>query len=609
MGLSSTLSNALGGMNASQRGIDVVSRNIANQGTPGYHRQSIVIEETAYGTSAQVRASTLSRAFNEALEKQHLVAVSSASYHDVRTSFLDRMQMHLGKPGDANSLDTLYGGLENALQALVTNPNDVTTRAGVLNAAQQIVGQLNTLTGAVQEMRVEAEQQISNSVSELNRQLTALADVNVRILDISQDQQARLSLMDERDRLVASISELVDVRATYRTDGTVALMTESGVGILDVEASQFGFRSGGGLNSSSLFDPDPAKNGVGELTLRTPSGLQIDLAGQQLLSSGRIAGLLELRDTTLVNMQDQLDEIAAGLAQAMNTVTTVAQPDELTPDLYELDLSGMQSGNSLALTYNDGTTDRSVRIVAMGDAANLPLATPNAKGERVIGVDISGGDPAAAIAAALAGELPGTAVIGDAGGVLSIDSADMRAMSSQISVTGTQDGAGALNLFVDTRDQSFTNSLDGNGQKRGFAGRIAINTALISDPAQLVQYASGVSLGDATRPEFLLDNLKSMEFVSDKMTALSDGGVRLSGKVTDLIGQMINHQGNVVSKAQSESSAVSYTLQSITTRMSAEYGVNVDEEMARLMQLQNAYSASARVVSTVQELIDALLAM
>jgi flagellar hook-associated protein 1 FlgK len=135
------------------------------------------------------------------------------------------------------------------------------------------------------------------------------------------------------------------------------------------------------------------------------------------------------------------------------------------------------------------------------------------------------------------------------------------------------------------------------------------NTALISDPAQLVQYASGVSLGDATRPEFLLDNLKSMEFVSDKMTALSDGGVRLSGKVTDLIGQMINHQGNVVSKAQSESSAVSYTLQSITTRMSAEYGVNVDEEMARLMQLQNAYSASARVVSTVQELIDALLAM
>ncbi len=349
MGLSSTLSNALGGMNASQRGIDVVSRNIANQGPPGYHRQSIVIEETSYGTSAQVRASTLSRAFNEALEKQHLVAVSSAGYAEVRTDFLDRLQMHLGQPGDTNSLDTLYAGFENALQALATNPNDVTTRAGVVNAAQQMVEQLNTLTGAVQEMRRESEQQISNSVSELNRQLSQLADVNVRILDQSQDQQARLALMDERDRLVGSISESIDVRATYRNDGTVALMTESGVGILDVEASQFGFKSGGGLNSSSLFDSDPSKSGVGQLTLQTPSGLEVDLASQNLITSGRIAGLLELRDTTLVNMQDQLDEIAAGMALAMNTVTAQGEETAAGSGIYELDVSGMQPGNSVAL--------------------------------------------------------------------------------------------------------------------------------------------------------------------------------------------------------------------------------------------------------------------
>ena len=609
MGLSSTLSNALGGMNASQRGIDVVSRNIANQGTPGYHRQSIVIEETAYGTSAQVRASTLTRAFNEALEKQHLVAVSSAGYHDARASFLERLQMHIGMPGDANSLDTLYAGFENALQALATNPNDVTTRAGVLNAAQQLVEQLNTLTGAVQEMRVEAEQQIANGVSELNRQLTALADINVRILDLSQDQQARLSLMDERDRLVAMISEAVDVKATYRDDGTVALMTQSGVGILDVEASQFGFQSGGGLNSTSLFDPDPANSGVGQLTLRTPSGLQVDLASQNLLSSGRIAGLLELRDNTLVNMQNQLDEIAAGLAQAMNTVTTVAEDDGAGN--FALDLSGMEAGNTLALTYSDGTSTQRVRVVAVGEAGTLPLTSPNASGERVIGVDISGGDPAAAIAAALGAELPGFAIADDGAGTLTLTNgaSTVTGFSSQITVSGTQGSSGALNLFVDTRGAAFTNSLDGAGQKLGFAGRISVNSALISDPTLLVKYDAGVSLGDATRPQALLDNLKSMTFVSDKMTAISDGGVRLSGKVTDLVAQMINHQGNVVSKAQSDHSAVSYTLQSLTTRMSAEYGVNVDEEMARLMQLQNAYSASARVVSTVQELIDALLRM
>jgi flagellar hook-associated protein 1 FlgK len=228
-----------------------------------------------------------------------------------------------------------------------------------------------------------------------------------------------------------------------------------------------------------------SSSAVGQLTLRTPSGLQMDM--KQLLSSGSIAGLMELRDNTLVNMSDQLDEIASGLALALNS----------------------------------------------DDASGLELD-------------------------------------------LFVDGA-----------TGTYDEA----------------------DKTGFAGRIRVNEDIISDSTLLVKYASDTSLGDPARPQFLLDRLKTMEFVSDKVTSVADGGVRLSGKVGEIIAQMINHQGNVVAKAQSENSAVGYTLESITTRMGAEYGVNVDEEMARLMQLQNAYSASARVVSTVQELIDALLRM
>lgn len=490
MGLSSTLSNALGGMTASQRGIDVVSRNIANQGTPGYHRQSIVITETSYGTSAQVRASSLTRAFNAALEKQHLVAVSSASYHDVRASYLDRLQMHIGKPGDANALDRLYKGLENALQALATTPNDMTTRNGVIASAQQIVEQLNTLTGAVQEMRRETEAQMSNTVAELNRQLTNLADINVRILDLSQDETARLSLLDERDRLVASISEAIDVRATYRTDGTVALMTESGVGILDGQKSEFAFNPGGALNANALHDPDPSQSGVGQLTLRTPSGLVIDLGNRNLLSSGRLAGLMDLRDVTLVDMQHQLDDIAHGLIQAL------------------------------------GTAD---------DAANDPFA--------------------------------------------------------------------AVPVFTDGASPYDPDD------KLGIAGRIKVNADIIADPTLLVSYAGSETLGDPARAQFLLDSLKSREFVSDHATRIENGAVRLSGRVSDLVGQMINHQGNVVARAEHQNSAHRYTLEAVTSRMSAEYGVSVDEEMARLIQLQHAFSASARVVSTVQELIDALMRM
>ena len=41
--------------------------------------------------------------------------------------------------------------------------------------------------------------------------------------------------------------------------------------------------------------------------------------------------------------------------------------------------------------------------------------------------------------------------------------------------------------------------------------------------------------------------------------------------------------------------------------MDSEYGVNVDEEMARLMELQNAYAANARIISVVQDLMNKLM--
>jgi len=48
-------------------------------------------------------------------------------------------------------------------------------------------------------------------------------------------------------------------------------------------------------------------------------------------------------------------------------------------------------------------------------------------------------------------------------------------------------------------------------------------------------------------------------------------------------------------------------VQALNQRLDSEYGVNVDEEMARLLELQNAYSANARVISAVQDLMSKLL--
>src|SRR5690606_2461748 len=119
---------------------------------------------------------------------------------------------------------------------------------------------LNSLSSEVQNLRREAEAKIATSVDDLNNVLGTLEQVNARLSDSSIDPTSRATLLDQRDRLVAEVSTVIDVRVDYRTDGTVALMTRSGVGVLDQRASVLEFQSAGTLSATAQFSPNTAES-------------------------------------------------------------------------------------------------------------------------------------------------------------------------------------------------------------------------------------------------------------------------------------------------------------------------------------------------------------
>ena len=102
--------------------------------------------------------------------------------------------------------------------------------------------------------------------------------------------------------------------------------------------------------------------------------------------------------------------------------------------------------------------------------------------------------------------------------------------------------------------------------------------------------------------------LSKMQFVSGGNPAANADRFQLSGNLSEMISQVVGFQGSTINAAISKNDDRQMTLGTIVDQMESDYGVNVDEEMARLMELQNAYSANARVVSVVKELLDALLA-
>lgn len=620
MGLSVTLSNALSGMRIGQSALDVLSHNVANAGTPGYHRRSITVIDTLGANSTYAREGQLTRAFNQSLQSHYTRALSESGFTSVQASYLDRVQVLFGKPGTTGSLDSAFTAFESSLASLSTSPDNFATRAETVQKAQILAQTLNRYTADIQSLRREIESKLATSVDDINTQLRSLEKINLRLIDQGIDPASRATLMDQRDRIIDSLSQQMDLTVNYRTDGSVALMTRSGVGILDGKASVLSFSSAGALSANSQFNYDNARNGVGSLTITTPAGLAIDVVKQNVLRSGEIAGLLDLRDNKLVQAQDQLDSIAASLALSMSTQVTQGDqvPASVGVDGYDLDIGDVQDGNEFTFTYLENGIRKTVRVLHVEDGNKRPMDYVDSNGARVLGLDFSSSP--AGVASQLQGLVSGlnfttawnTAVppqevlrVLDDGAV---GTTDIYSLSKRVTVDDPQGGGLALQLFVDINNNSaFTNSLTGEGQTLGFAGRITVNPAVIQDNRLLVQYQDGGSLGDAARVNTLVENLSNLRFAGGAGSIKNGASSRLAGTVSDFISQAINYQGNAAATALSDEETQQLSLQALGERLEADYGVDVDEEMARLMELQNAFAANARVMSVAQELIQSLL--
>ncbi|MDB5562717.1 MAG: flgK [Hyphomicrobiales bacterium] len=609
MGLTASLSNALSGLLTTQDSISVLSRNVSNSGTPGYHRESVNVIDKVGSSSAYAVTTGTQRAFSQSLQVYYNNQVSDSSKSDVTATYLNQLQTYLGQPGGTGSLDTVYGAFQNAVGALSTSPDDYTTRAGVVSTAQTLASTLNQLTSSVQGLRQQVNGQIAGDVQTLNQSLTSLVTVNKQLGNLTTDSTARASLLDQRDRLVAQVAGAIDVNVTYRDDGTVALATKSGVGLLDQNASTFSFQSPGSISANSQYNTNNAQNGVGTLILTTPSGLNIDMVKDGGMRSGELTGLITLRDKTLVDTQNQLDMVAASLSKALSTVTTpgtVATSGAAKG--FTADISGLQSGDDFTLNYSAGGATNTIKVVRVDDTTKLPMDYTDSSGARVLGVDFSGG--ATAVASALQTALgTGFAVTVPSGSTLQVlndgtTNNTVGSLTTHATATTTQNAGLGVPLFVDAGNQPFTGSLDGQAQALGFAGRITVNSAIVADNTNLA--TPGGSLGDASRANYLSNQLRSMAF-SGPATPTDGAGGLLSGNVSGLISQTMNYQGNVVANAMSQNTNSKSAMDALNQRMTSDSGVDVNSEMASLIQLQTAYSANARVVTSVQTLLDTLM--
>ena len=621
MSLGSALAIAMSGLRANQSALSIVSSNIANAQTPGYVAEGINQVAVQTGDSgASVIVTGVNRQLDQFIQSQLRTETSGGAYADQMASVLTQLQSVYGTPGAAGSLESAFSNFTTALQSLSTTSGTSSSQISAATAAQSLVQQLNATTQGIQTLRYNAEQDLNISVGQANTAMSQIAQLNTRLQGLNPTDPAAATLMDQRDKAIDQLSQLMDIRVSSNGNNQTSIYTTNGVELVGAQASKLSFNSQGTLNANSQWNSNPAKSSAGTITCTLANGATVDMIATNSIGSGQIGADLMLRDKTLVQAQTQVDQLAASMASALSDKTTAgtAAPAALAPKAgFDLDTSNVLPGNTINFTYTDAATNtkHNVTIVRVDDPTALPLSNAGGNPNNpVIGVNFSGG--MASVVAQLNAALGGANLqfSNPSGSILRVvdsgtGSATVNAASVTTTATSLAGGSAQLPLFTDG-NSLYTGVITGAGsQLTGLAGRITVNSALLTNPSNFTVYSTSppTNAGDTTRSDFLYSQLTTGTFTYSPQTGLGSAASPFKGTISSYMEQFLSQQGNASTSATQLQQGQDVVVNTLQQKMKATSGVNIDSEMANLIALQNSYAANAHVMSVVQTMMTSLM--
>ena len=483
MSITSALGSALTGLSATSRQAEILSSNVANATTPGYARREVGLRAAVLaGTGQGVAITGITRDVDRQLLGERRQAQAGEGDRSVRAAFLGRVEGAFGTPDSAGSLAARVASLDQSLLEAAGRPESEARLATIASNIGSLINGLASATDDIQDARMNADRQSADQVGILNGTQAQLEKLNDSLLSFTGAGRDVSALLDERQRLVDTISTIVPIREVQRDNNQIALYTTGGVTLLDGQPAVFGF------TPTRLITPEMTQTSGG-LSGLTISGRPYDTGGpNSLILGGTLAGHFAVRDDLAVSAQGKLDAVARDLVERFSA-----------PGLDPTLATGAPG------LFTDGGT------------AFLPINE-----------------------AGLAGRLSMNAA------------ADPRQGGALFRL---RDGLGAV-----------TSGPPGNGTLLG-----ALQGALTaSNPLSSTAFIAGNrSFAALTR-----------DLLSDTST------LRLS--------------------AQSEQSFAAGRLTALSD-IEAQNGIDTDQEMQQLLVIEKNYSANARVIQTVSDMIDTLL--
>lgn len=630
--------------------LNSVSNNISNANTEGYSRQTVKLETESSMDSGNgfvgrgVRVSTIDRASDPYLTSQANQNTSLAAADAARLTQLRMIEnaVPLGKLG----IGYAAGEMLNAFVDIANQPQDLSARLVMLSKAEELASRTKAASSQLVSIQAGIVADLHGAVGQVNALAEQLASTNSRILAVSSAGHTPNDLLDQRDLLVKKINELVHVSTINAPDGTASVLIGDGQKLV------FGSKAETLTLSYDEYDASMVHLSISGL------GYTLDLNEESMMQGGNIGGLLQVQNNDLVAAKNQLGQMAAALAwsvnqqqalgidlsspaQAGSPIFSVGSPQVLAsknnasssgalplnlsvvdarylqasdyslvadadnPDQYIVTrLSDGQvhtlvdgdtfDGLQLNITDSINTTDkfllRPVGVAALQMACVLDKPSGIAAASPFTAVTLASNTGTASVESFIITAPPDSGLPPSNGDAISI---------VFTSATGDYELQSPPGSAIETGVWQAGQAIAYNGFELKLNGVPQMGDAITVEQTAYPMSNNGNALSILA--------LRDADLVGREQ--LTSGSDTPGNTITNAYSQIIGQIGSSVQSAQTMSDISSSLAQSSNDLLMNMQGVNLDEEAARLIQYQQSYQASAKILQIAQRVFDIMLAI
>lgn len=641
---------------ANQVALQTTGNNIANVNTAGYSRQTVALK-TSVGQDIGVGyigngvdVATIVRNYNDLLSRQAALAGAVSAGDAARAQSLAQMQEIF--TGGQSGLGGAVNDMMNAFADVVGAPADPTARNVVLTRMNELAARFRSASSRLEELDYTSRQQMANDVTQVNSLAAQVATLNGQISRALATGNTPNDLLDQRDQLVRDINKFVQTSQIQADDGSLTLfVANSQPLVMGTSSSKLSLREATEYPGSGRQALYFEQSGSQSLEL-TPS----------MLGGGEISGLLQFQSEDLAEGRNLLGRLATALGTAMNqqnqsgltlsgargtalfnvpesvkgytnisgvtaradfvdvSSTDVPKPPYDTagymPSDYKVVFKAGGALSLVRLSDNKAWSFNSVADLANTtvDGLRFNISGPGARNESVLFQPYAGvvKDFKALVSAPsdLAVANPITAGMNQNNqGNLQLES--LKVLSPNTALPSIPGGVD-VSFQVDSVTGAITYTVAGSANSDG-SGKPYVSGQPIEIDGWSITLGGtphdgdSLKVGDALDPQYG-DNYRrnagnATAFLDLRDATLFDGSTTLSDGFSSLMAQ-VGTRTQSATYAAKLSETIAANLEADRTSVS---GVNLDEEAAKLLQYQQAYQASAKMLQVAQGIFDSVL--